>query len=71
MRLITTLLDKKLEFMLEEGDDEGNLQYSADRHDYKMFENGNMIDGGRAYIKSSRCEVKYYVVRNGEMVERE
>jgi hypothetical protein len=22
-----------------------DLQYSAHRHDYKLFENGNMIDG--------------------------
>jgi len=28
-----------------------------------------MIDGGRAYIKSSMCEIKHYVIRNGEMVE--
>jgi len=51
-------------------DDDGDLQYSAHRHDYKQFENGNMIDGGRAYIKSSMCEVKHYVVRNGEMMEK-
>jgi len=30
-----------------------------------------MIDGGRAYIKSSMCEIKHYVIRNGEMVEVE
>ena len=61
---------ESVEFGLVE-DDDGNLQYSAHRHDYKRFENGNMIDGGRAYIKSSMCEVKHYVVRNGEMVEVE
>ena len=60
---------ESVEFGLVE-DDDGNLQYSAHRHDYKRFENGNMIDGGRAYIKSSMCEVKNYVVRNGEMVEK-
>ena len=48
-------------------DDDGNLQYSAHRHDYKRFENGNMIDGGRAYIKSSGCPVYMYVVLDGEM----
>ena len=48
--------------------DAGDLQYSAHRHDYKMFKNGNMIDGGRAYIKSSGCPVYMYVVRDGEMV---
>ena len=60
---------EQAEFGLIE-DDDGNLQYSAHRHDYKQFENGNMIDGGRAYIRSSMCEVKHYVVRNGEMVEK-
>ena len=49
-------------------DDAGDLQYSAHRHDYKMFKNGNMIDGGRAYIKSSGCPVYMHVVRDGEMV---
>ena len=48
-------------------DDDGNLQYSAHRHDYKMFGNGNMIDGGRSYIRSSGCPVYRYVVRDGEM----
>jgi hypothetical protein len=58
---------EKQEFgLVENGDD--NLQYSAHRHDYKMFENGNMIDGGRAYIRSSGCPVYSYVVRDGEMV---
>ena len=60
---------ESVEFGLVE-DDTGDLQYSAHRHDYKLFENGNMIDGGRAYIKSSMCEIKHYVVRNGEMVEK-
>ena len=65
-----TAADKieKQEFGLIE-DDDGNLQYSAHRHDYKKFENGNMIDGGRAYIKSSGCPVYMYVVRDGEMVK--
>ena len=61
---------ESLEFGLVE-DDDGNLQYSAHRHDYKLFENGNMIDGGRAYIRCAANEVKHYVVRNGEMVEVE
>jgi hypothetical protein len=47
--------------------DDGLLEYSQSHHDFKMFKNGNMIDGGREYIRSSSlCEV--YVVRNGEMV---
>ena len=49
-------------------DDDGNLQYSAHRHDYKQFENGNMIDGGRSYIKSSMCPIHMHVVRDGEMI---
>jgi len=59
---------EQAEFGLVE-DDDGNLQYSAHRHDYKQFENGNMIDGGRSYIRSSMCEIKHYVVCNGEMVK--
>ena len=46
--------------------DEGDLEYSQHRHDYKSFKNGNMIDGGRDYIRSS-CEVKVFVVRDGRM----
>jgi hypothetical protein len=59
---------EQAEFGLVE-DDDGNLQYSAHRHDYKQFENGNMIDGGRSYIKSSGCPVYMHVVRDGEMVK--
>jgi len=28
-----------------------------------------MIDGGRAYIKSSGCPIHMHVVRDGEMVK--
>ena len=59
---------EQAEFGLVE-DDDGNLQYSAHRHDYKQFENGNMIDGGRSYIKSSGCPIHMHVVRDGEMVK--
>ena len=59
---------EKQEFGLVEDDDD-NLQYSAHRHDYKQFENGNMIDGGRSYIKSSGCPIHMHVVRDGEMVK--
>jgi hypothetical protein len=49
-------------------DDDGNLQYSQFRHDYKSFKNGNMIDGGREYIRSSgNCCI--YVVKDGNMIE--
>jgi len=50
-------------------DDDGNLQYSRSHHDYKSFDNGNMIDGGREYIRSSFNRVDIYVVRNGKMVK--
>jgi hypothetical protein len=46
--------------------DEGHLEYSVHRHDYKGFKNGNMIDGGRDYIRSSG-KVKVFVVRDGIM----
>ena len=59
---------EQVEFGLVEDDDD-NLQYSAHRHDYKQFENGNMIDGGRSYIKSSGCPIHMHVVRDGEMVK--
>ena len=60
---------EELEFGLVE-DDGGDLVYSSHRHDYKQFSNGNMIDGGRAYIKCAANEVKHYVVRDGKMVMR-
>ena len=59
---------EQAEFGLIE-DDAGDLQYSAHRHDYKQFENGHMIDGGRSYIKSSMCPIHMHVVRDGEMVQ--
>lgn len=50
--------------------DDGDLEYSQSRHDYKSFKNGNMIDGGRDYIRSSG-KFKIYSVRNGELVEND
>ena len=50
-------------------DSEGNLHYSAHRHDYKEVD-GKMIDGGRAYIRSSGS-VELYKVRDGEIVKDE
>ena len=50
--------------------DLGELEYSQSHHDYKMFKNGNMIDGGREYIRTTKgCNV--YRVVNGEFVEGE
>ena len=48
-------------------DSEGNLHYSAHRHDCKMID-GKMIDGGRAYIRCSG-DVVIYKVRNGKFLE--
>jgi hypothetical protein len=50
-------------------DDDGNLQYSRSHHDYKSFDNGNMIDGGREYLRSSFNKVDIYVIRSGKMVK--
>lgn len=47
--------------------DDGNLEYSRSRHDYKQFKNGNMIDGGRDYIRSNG-KVQVFVVRDGIML---
>ena len=56
-----------LEFGIVEGDDE-KLHYSEHRWAFKQFDNGNMIDGGRAYVRSSGS-VKMFKVKNGEFVE--
>jgi len=48
-------------------DSEGNLHYSAHRHDYKEVD-GKMVDGGRAYIRSSG-DVVLYKIRDGIFVE--
>lgn len=48
-------------------DDNGNLQYSEYHHRCKFFENGNMIDGGRQYVRSS-INAKIYMVRDGQFI---
>jgi len=50
--------------------DEGELEYSQSHHDYKQFENGNMIDGGRQYIRSS-LGADVLKVKDGEFVKSE
>ena len=47
--------------------DDGQLEYSQSRHDCKSFKNGNMIDGGRDYIRSSG-KVKVFTVKDGKLV---
>ena len=49
------------DFGMVENDD-GQLEYSQSHHDYKMFKNGMMIDGGRVYIRSSGGSLVYKVV---------
>ena len=51
-------------------DDDDNLQYSQYHHDYKSFNNGNMIDGGRSYNRYSG-KLYTYIVRNGHMIAME
>lgn len=68
-RVMITNADKieDLEFGMVEND-AGELEYSKSHHDYKEFENGNMIDGGRQYIRASLgCDV--YRVKDGEFVK--
>jgi len=50
--------------------DSGELEYSQSHHDYKKFSNGNMIDGGRQYIRSSGTYEVYNAI-DGEFVKRE
>jgi hypothetical protein len=47
-------------------DENGELQYSATRHDYKWFGNGSMIDGGRECPRYSG-KVHLLQVINGEL----
>ena len=57
------------EFGLVENDNQ-ELEYSQFHHDYKLFENGNMIDGGRVYIRST-SSADVYRVKDGNMVRDE
>jgi hypothetical protein len=58
---------EELEFGMVE-DSKGDLYYSAHRHDYKVLDNGNMIDGGRAYVRTN-TDVKPYRVFKGKFIE--
>jgi len=46
----------------------GNLIYSQHRHDFRMMENGNMIDGGRVYVRANGM-IRSFEVKDGEFVE--
>ena len=50
-------------------DANGDLHYSAHRHDYKTVDD-KMVDGGRAYVRSSGVTIPHRVV-DGELVEVE
>jgi hypothetical protein len=53
------------EFGMVENDN-GELEYSQSHHDYKTFENGKMIDGGRVYIRTTKgCDIVYRI-QDGE-----
>ena len=56
------------EFGMVENDN-GELEYSQSHHDYKQFENGNMIDGGRVYIRSTNTSV-VYGLKDGEFYDK-
>ena len=60
---------EELEFAMIE-DSKGDLYYSAHRHDYKVLDNGNMIDGGRAYVRTN-TGVKSYRIFDGNFIEGE
>lgn len=47
--------------------DEGDLEYSSYRHDYKSFDNGSVIDGGRDYVRGNK--ILPYRIINGNLVE--
>lgn len=49
-------------------DDENYLQYSGYVHQCKVFKNGNLIDGGRAYVRAAGKTRRYKVI-NGQFVE--
>ena len=46
----------------------GDLVYSQHRHDFRMMKNGNMIDGGRAYVRANGM-IHSFEVKDGEFAE--
>lgn len=59
---------ENLDFYMVE-DSAGDLVYSAHRHDYRVVDNGNMIDGGRAYFRTN-TNTRYFKVDGGELREK-
>ena len=58
---------ESLEFGMIEQD--GKYYYSQSHHDYKVVGN-KMIDGGRAYIRSSGCDAVMRVI-NGKFIAKD
>lgn len=46
-------------------DNNGDLHYSAHRHDYKTIDD-KMIDGGRSYVRTNTNDLYYFKVKDGE-----
>ena len=59
---------ESLEFGMIEVD--GKYYYSQSHHDYKVVAEGKMIDGGRAYIRSS-CGAITMHIKNGKFYIKE
>ena len=60
---------ESLEFGMVECD--GKYYYSQSHHDYKVLDNGKMIDGGRAYIRSNQgCDVVMHII-NGKFIAKD
>jgi len=51
---------ESLEFGMVVGPDK-RYYYSQSHHDYKELENGAMIDGGRAYVRSNKGAIMMFV----------
>ena len=59
---------ESLEFGMIEHD--GKYYYSQSHHDYKVVAEGKMIDGGRAYIRSSSSTITMHI-KNGKFYIKE
>ena len=55
---------EELEFGMVVGPDK-RYYYSQSHHDYKVLDNGQVIDGGRAYVRSSHGAIMMFV-KNGQ-----
>lgn len=60
---------EELEFGMVKNDAD-KWQYSISHHDYRAFDNGNMIDGGRAYVRSSNGAVVMRII-DGKFVAKD